>query len=203
MAKKILILTFILFTSHLLGELTPLERLMQGNDRYAKDQLKYPNRTSDRREATIEKQKPFATILACSDSRVPPEIIFDQGIGDLFIVRVAGNVLGDTELDSIEYASLVLGSSLIFVMGHENCGAVKATMSGNAQDIESVGELISEAIKSLPNGASLDEGIKANVKFVTSQLKTKPIIKKLLDEKKVAVHGGFYQLGTGRVEILD
>ena len=92
-------------------------------------------------------QKPFAIILGCSDSRVSPEILFDQGIGDLFIVRVAGNVAGPVELDSIEYAALYLKSSLVLVLGHENCGAITAVLDGQTKEIEHVADLIAPAIQ--------------------------------------------------------
>jgi carbonic anhydrase len=105
-----------------------LQRLKEGNQRYVEDKLIHPDRTSERREALQSKQQPFAIIVGCSDSRVAPEIVFDQGVGDLFIVRVAGNVVGPIELDSIEYAAEYLKSCLIVVMGHQNCGAVDAVM---------------------------------------------------------------------------
>ena len=97
-----------------------IERLKAGNERYVEDELEHPHRDSDRREALTSKQNPFAIIVGCSDSRVSPEILFDQGVGDLFVVRVAGNVIGPLELDSIDYAALYLGSVCILVMGHEN-----------------------------------------------------------------------------------
>ncbi len=98
-----------------------LRRLLEGNDRFSETNF-LVRPPQDRRAATVAKQQPFAIIVGCSDSRVPPEVVFDQGLGDLFVVRVAGNVVGPLELDSIEYSVLVNHSSIIMVLGHQNCG---------------------------------------------------------------------------------
>lgn len=180
-----------------------LQRLMQGNDRYAKDLLEHPDRTSIRREAIVAQQKPFAIILGCSDSRVAPEILFDQGIGDLFVVRVAGNVAGPIEIDSIEYSAKYLGSCIIVVLGHENCGAVNAVLQGQTQDIEAIAEKIQPAVtkcKGIQN--PLQSCIKANVKSVVAQLNESPKIMTLIKQNKIKVVGGYYSLNTGKVEIL-
>lgn len=100
-----------------------LQRLIDGNGRFSQDELLHADHS-----ALLQGQTPFATIVSCSDSRVIPESIFDQGVGDLFVVRIAGNVVGPVELDSIDFSVKVLGSSLILVLGHESCGAVKAVM---------------------------------------------------------------------------
>jgi len=105
-----------------------LERLVAGNRRFVQDRRVHPDQDAARRIALAEAQRPFATILACSDSRVPPELIFDQGLGDLFVVRVAGNVVDDTVLASVEYSVIHLGCPLVMVLGHERCGAVTATL---------------------------------------------------------------------------
>lgn len=194
--------------STLLGQGTPdasLKRLLQGNERYTSDKLLHPRRDSMRREATESKQEPFATVLACSDSRVSPEIVFDQGVGDIFVVRVAGNVLGDVELDSIDYASLFLHSPLILVLGHENCGAVTAVLHGKTDGIEAVANLIEPALTDINNeeGNLLENAIKDNVRHVVQELKEKPTLKPLIEEGKVKVAGGYYQLVSGKVEILN
>ena len=176
-----------------------LKRLVEGNQRYVKDQLQHPNRSSDRREEVLDTQNPFATILGCSDSRVAPEIIFDQGLGDLFIVRVAGNVVGSIELDSIEYSARYLGSTLVLVLGHESCGAVTAVMEGKTDDIEAIADLIKPAIKSAKN---VEEAIKDNVRSIVVQLKKTPLIKKLVSENKIQCVGAYYHLGAGNIEIL-
>ncbi len=176
-----------------------LQRLMEGNLRYRSDQLRHPNNSSDRREEIAAGQKPFATILGCSDSRVAPEIIFDQGLGDLFIVRDAGNIAGPIELNSIDYSVKYLGSSLILVMGHEACGAVTAVMQGTTADIEAVAELIKPAVKGISNA---EKAIKANVRAVIAELKKHKIIAQWIKEGKIDCIGAYYHLGSGEVEIL-
>ncbi|OGN63653.1 MAG: carbonic anhydrase [Chlamydiae bacterium RIFCSPHIGHO2_12_FULL_49_9] len=176
-----------------------LKLLLEGNERYVGDKLLHPNRSLERREEIASKQKPFATIVGCSDSRVAPEIIFDQGLGDLFVVRVAGNVVGPVELDSIEYSVKYLGSSLVLVLGHESCGAITAVMEGETADIEDVADLIKPAIK---GAKTVEEAIKANVRAVVAGLKKTSILKGFISKKKVECIGAYYNLDTGHVEIL-
>ncbi len=180
-----------------------LERLMAGNSRYIEDRLEHPDISQERREAVKCKQTPFAIILGCSDSRVAPEILFDQGIGDLFVVRVAGNVVSRVELDSIDYAALYLHSALIVVLGHERCGAVDAVLNKNIKDIETVAALIEPAVAPYRGEKdALPKAVEANVAQVVSQLKESPIISRLIKEKKMAVVGAYYHLTDGRVELL-
>ena len=181
-----------------------LDTIMKGNERFATDQSIYPDRTSERRKETADLQQPFAIILGCSDSRVAPEILFDQGIGDLFIVRVAGNVVGAIELDSIDYSALYLNSSLILVLGHENCGAVSAVINKTTKDIEAVASLIAPAARKTKDQVEnrLENTIKENVRGVVMQLKLSPVISKLMKEEKIDVRGGYYHFKTGRVELL-
>ena len=130
------------------GELDPMngslaiERLLAGNRRHAESRQQHPRQTPERRVEVTEGQDPFAIILGCSDSRVAPEIIFDQGLGDLFIIRVAGNVIDAVGVDSIEFAANHLGASIVLVLGHENCGAVSAVVTNQASDIPTVARLI-------------------------------------------------------------
>ncbi len=107
-----------------------LEKLMDGNRRYQVTNQTYPHQTVARRQALRERQKPFAVILSCADSRVPPELIFDQGLGDLFVIRVAGHVVDDAVLASAEFAVTVLSVPLVMVLGHSQCGAVQAAIRG-------------------------------------------------------------------------
>lgn len=179
-----------------------LRRLIQGNERYAEDRMQHPDRTKMRREAVTQRQNPFAIIVGCSDSRVPPEIIFDQGLGDLFVVRVAGQVVGPIELDSIGFAAEYLGSSVILVLGHESCGAVTAVLNDNTQDIESVAGLIKPAIEKAKE-KGLEQAIKANVRHVVKELKEKKLFKRYISEGHITVAGGYYHLSTGKVEMLD
>ena len=179
---------------------------MQGNQRYIQDALQHPNRTPERREAVISKQEPFAVIIGCADSRVAPEILFDQGVGDLFVVRVAGNVVGPLELDSVEYAALYLHSSLILVLGHENCGAVNAVIQGTTQDIESIAVLIDPAVKTERAKQSpnlLEASIKQNALNMKAYLLSTPTIKKLVEAQKLTVHAGYYHLQTGAIQLLN
>lgn len=186
--------------------LTPgdaLARLMQGNQRYVQDKLEHPDSTSYRRESLQNAQKPFAVILGCSDSRVSPEIIFDQGLGDLFVVRVAGNIVSPVVLDSIEYSAKYLGSVLIIVLGHENCGAVEAVMQGKTEDIEAIAKEILPAIQSCKiQQSSLANCVKANVLSVVQQVEKYPALSKLIAQKQVNVIGAYYSFATGKVELL-
>ena len=177
-----------------------LDRLMEGNERYIKELLEHPNRSIKHIQTIKENQSPYAVILGCSDSRTSPVIIFDQGMGDLFEVRVAGNVVGPIEIASIEYAAKYLGSSLIFVMGHENCGAVKAVLAGQTTDIEPIANKIEAAIGD-PKKITLENAVKDNVRAVVKQLRENQLIGKLIAEQKVYVTGGYYRLSTGKVEI--
>jgi carbonic anhydrase len=162
-----------------------------------------------RRAELAKSQHPLAIILSCSDSRVPPEIVFDEGLGDLFIVRVAGNVLNDEGLGSIEYGVDVLGARLIVVLGHQSCGAVDAAMKtvgakGKAPGhIQSLVTAIKPVVDSTPKG-DLDTMIKANVKHVVDALRSStPILKARVDSGEVQVIGGYYSLDTGSVTFLD
>jgi carbonic anhydrase len=194
------------FAAESLTAAQAIQRLKEGNDRYVHDQLEHPNRESDRREAVSAKQYPFAVIVGCSDSRVSTEIVFDQGIGDLFIVRVAGNVIGDLELESIDFGALVLKAVCVIVLGHENCGAVNAVIEGNAKDIESIARLIQPAIKDAKRAAPehvLSTAIKDNAKHMKEFLLSTKVIKKLVKERKISVHAAYYHLDSGVVEWLD
>ena len=181
-----------------------LKNLMEGNERYIKEETKYSNRSTERRQALVEEQKPFAVVLACSDSRGGPEIIFDQGIGDLFVVRAAGNVIGSVGLASIEYGAIYLEASLIMVLGHQNCGAIKAVIDGNTKDIEPVAELIAPAINEAKGqkGDLWVNAVKDNVMHVVKQLETHPVLSKLIKKEKLKVVGGYYDFHTGKVELL-
>ena len=182
-----------------------LKRLMDGNDRYAHDALEHPNRTQERREATSAVQTPFAVIVGCSDSRVSPEIIFDEGVGDLFVVRVEGNAIGPLELESIEYAANALKSVLVLVLGHESCGAVNAVVQRKTQDIKALALIIDPAVKQAEKGNPKDllvNAIKTNALNMKNLLIRSKAIGDLVKQKKIAVEAGFYNLETGVVEIL-
>lgn len=199
------VLAFLAATS-LHAQTAGIEKLMEGNKRYVQDAMQHPRRDTNRREALVASQEPFAIIVGCSDSRVAPEIIFDQGVGDLFVVRVAGNVIGPLELDSIDYSAIYLHSSVILVLGHENCGAVDAVIKGTTKDIESVAKLIEPAVSSERQKKAsnlLIASIKQNAINMKEYLLTTPAIKKLISEEKIEVHAGYYNLDTGLVELLN
>lgn len=190
-------------------QMTPdaaLQRLMEGNKRFMEDKSICPDRTQDRRAATVSKQKPFAIILGCSDSRVPPELAFDQGIGNIFVVRVAGNIVGDLGMDSIEYSVIYNNSAIIMVLGHKNCGAVDAILHDGVKDLDAIVAKIEPVIQNLqktnPN-PSLDQAIEANIRNSMQQVKSSAIIHKYMKEGKVKVVGAYYDLATGEVRLLD
>jgi carbonic anhydrase len=186
-----------------------ISKLKEGNGRYTSGNVQHPGQTAERREALANTQHPFAAILSCSDSRVPPEVVFDQGLGDLFIVRVAGNVINDEGLGSLEYTVDHLGTRLILVLGHQRCGAVDAARETIAAKGKAPGHIQSlvTAIKPVVEATAkddLDATIKANVKHVVQALRSStPILKAEVDSGKIQVIGGYYSLDTGAVTFLD
>jgi carbonic anhydrase len=177
-----------------------LERLIEGNKRYASDKLEHPNRGYDRRESLSAKQEPFAIIVGCSDSRVSPEIVFDQGIGDLFVVRNAGSVIGPISMDSVEYAVIYLHAKVIVVLGHEGCGAVTAVMQNNTKDIETVAMMIEPAISAIRHTNNLKDAIIANVKNSMAILNASPVLSRAVKNGTLEIVGGYYNLNSGIVD---
>lgn len=183
-----------------------LEKLIAGNQRYITDQLVHYHQSGRRMRSIAAGQHPFAVILGCADSRVPPEIIFDQGLGDLFVIRVAGNILDDAILGSIEYAAEELGTSLVLVLGHERCGAVAATIKHGAI-LGHIGTLINAiqpAVDKAKNelGDLLDNAVRANIEIVVEQLKSSMSVAKLVQHNRLKIVGAQYNLGCGTVEII-
>lgn len=184
-----------------------LARLMEGNRRFAEGKLVHPHQTVDRRAQVAQGQKPVATVLTCSDSRVSPELYFDQGLGDLFVIRNAGNILDDHVLGSIEYAVEHLGSPLIIIVGHEKCGAVAATVAGGHAPghIHSIVESIQPAVAASSNeaGDKVENAVRANARHMAASLaKSEPLIDAATRTGKVKIIAARYDLGTGRIEIL-
>jgi carbonic anhydrase len=184
-----------------------LQKLMDGNQRFVDKKRQSPNQDLPRLLEVAIAQKPFAAILGCADSRFPSEIIFDQGLGDLFVCRVAGNVATPEEIGSLEFGTLVLGAKVLVVVGHKRCGAVDATIKG-AQVPGQIGSLldaIRPAVESSKSqgGDKLENASKANVVLQANKLKASPVISKLIAENKLKVVGGYYDLDTGRVTILS
>lgn len=189
--------------------------LKAGNERFVEMKLTYPNQSAVRRDAVAsEGQKPFATVLACSDSRVPVELIFDRGIGDIFVIRVAGNVAKDPDvIGSAEYAAEHLGTPLIVVLGHTGCGAVKAGISGPSLEgslrqiqmaIEPVAAQVKKEHPDLKGDELTTAVVKANVVQAKQDLlASSPEIKSLVAEGKLSIATAVYDMKTGKVEWID
>lgn len=185
-----------------------LERLKAGNQHFVASKLEHPNQTAKRRTELATSQHPFAIVLGCADSRTSPEMLFDQGLGDLFVIRVAGNVLNDETVGSIEYAVEHLGAQLIVVLGHERCGAIKAAREVIAAKakapghIQSLVEAIAPAVEAT-TGADAEATAKANALNVAEALRNSaPILKEKIEKGQVAVVGAHYDLDSGVVEFL-
>ena len=184
-----------------------VQKLLDGNRRYVSGKPSHPNQTPERRTDVAKGQHPFAVVVSCSDSRVPPEIIFDQGIGDLFVVRVAGNILDDAGLGSIEYAAEHLHVSLIMVLGHERCGAVEAAVKGGEAPghIKSLVGAIQPAVEKARGepGDLAENAMRTNVKMVVDHLKaSKPTLEHLVHNGTLTVVGARYDLDDGQVSII-
>jgi carbonic anhydrase len=191
-----------------------MARLAAGNARFVAGQAKHPHADASRRTALASSQHPFATILACADSRVAPELIFDQGLGDLFVARVAGNVVDDTILASIEYSVIHTGSTLIMVLGHERCGAVQATVDalaghGSEEDkgtkIGALAALIAPAVKAVPASApnKLDAAISLNAANAAAAIVAEsPPLKARVQAGKLKIVAARYDLDDGKVTYI-
>jgi Carbonic anhydrase len=184
-----------------------LQKLIDGNKRFVERRRQNPNQTLARVTEVAQTQKPYAAILGCADSRFPSEIIFDQGIGDLFVCRVAGNVATPEEKGSLEFGTLVLGAKVLMVIGHERCGAVKAAIEGGSLpgQIGSLTAAIKPAVetsKSQP-GDKVENAVKENVRLQIENLKKSPVIADLIQQGKLKVVGGYYDLDTGAVSMVS
>jgi carbonic anhydrase len=190
-----------------------IRALKLGNARFFGGQAQRPEASAAERRAQILGQTPFGVVLSCSDSRVPTEIVFDQGLGDLFITRVAGNVVDRTTLGSIEYAVGHLKTHVIVVMGHEGCGAVKAALlppEDRARETENIQFLLNQIAPSLAKlpairdeKAKMREAVIANVRVQVQNLKKVKFIQDAMTSKKVAVIGAFYEITSGAVDFLE
>ena len=188
-----------------------LKMLLDGNARYVAAKAEHPAQSAERRMEVAKGQHPFAAILGCADSRVPPELLFDRGLGDLFVVRVAGNIADDAAIGSIEYAVEHLHAPLVMVLGHEKCGAVQAAVDTFDQMGEAPGHLgaltkpIQPAVAQAKTrgGDLLDAAIIANVANVTAQLKmSEPLLAHMLHDEQINVVGARYDLDTGEVVVV-
>jgi len=189
-----------------------MQKLMDGNKRFVSGTLAQKDLGAKKREELAKGQKPFATVLTCSDSRVPPELLFDQGLGDIFVVRVAGNVVDPIALGSIEYAAEHLGSPLVLILGHSKCGAVKATLESKGKPEGNIGAIVKKIMPAVDaakkKGGTQDEiletAIKENVKNVYADvMKNSKIIPHLVEEGKLTIVAGEYDITTGKVEMIE
>jgi carbonic anhydrase len=184
-----------------------LAELKAGNEHHVAKQYQHPHETAARQRELTSGQHPHATVLACADSPVSPEILFDQGLGDLFVVRVAGNVASDDELASIEYAAEHLSVPLVVVLGHQKCGAVTAAVDGGEAPghLPALMKLLAPAVDKSKGmaGDRVDNAVRLNVQQVVAQLQgSHPILGELVSKGKMRVVGGVYSLDTGRVDWL-
>jgi len=190
--------------------LTPdqaLQRLLEGNQRYVQGKSIHPDQNAERRAELAKGQAPFAIILTCADSRVSPEIFFDQGLGDLFVIRNAGNILDDHVIGSIEYAVEHLHAALILVVGHGQCGAVSATVAGGEipGHIRSITDAIAPAVEESRSlsGDKIDNAVRANAQRMAGILThVEPVLKSVANEGHLRILSARYDLVTGQVEIL-
>lgn len=180
-----------------------LQKLVEGNQRFVQHQPQYPDQSAARLQEVAQAQHPFATVLSCADSRVPAEIIFDQGIGDIFDVRIAGNIATREAIGSIEYAAALLGTPLLMVLGHERCGAVTAAVQNQSLpgDISTFVKAILPAVERVKDqlGDAVDNAVVANVQYQIEQLQRSPLLRERLQSGKLKIVGGRYDLDTGTV----
>ncbi|MGB0404229.1 MAG: carbonic anhydrase [Salibacteraceae bacterium] len=179
-----------------------LIKLVEGNERYVSDNLTHPHSNNNRKNELTGGQAPFAIVLSCADSRVVPELIFDQGIGDIFVIRVAGNTANASSIASIEYAVAHLGTKLIVVLGHESCGACGAAIAGgdNGPNLNHLLGLITPAVEASDN-KEVNDVVKINADIQASNLiKNSEIISEHVDNKGVEIASAFYNLNGGKVD---
>ena len=185
-----------------------IQRLKAGNQRYVRGESLHPHTTAEQRQALVEVQTPFAAILGCADSRSVPELAFDTGIGELFVVRVAGNVANPENSGSLEYAVGHLGVRLIVVLGHQGCGAVTAVLEGydGPGHIHSIIEAIQPAVEEAKalDGDPLENAIHCNAKRVAQLvIRQNPVLSQAVQNGKLCVVPAYYQLDSGQVDFLE
>ena len=185
-----------------------LDILKKGNARFCSGSLEHPNLCQESRENLTGGQEPFATILTCSDSRVPPVNIFDQGLGDIFVIRVAGNVISDHIMGSIEYAVAHLHTPLVIIMSHSSCGAVTAVAEGVqlGGHMASLGPAIQTAIKNVKDQeGDLVNNAATEIAFLMAERirESEPILSDLVKEGKIHIVPAYYDLESGKVDFLE
>jgi carbonic anhydrase len=215
--SKVLIAVFLsvavaglVYAGHMSGD-ESLAKLVEGNKRFAEGQLTSKDCTPERRQELTKGQHPFATVISCSDSRVPPEVIFDQALGDIFIVRDAGNVVDSVTLGSIEYGVEHLHTPLLIILGHESCGAVTAALDAKGEPEGNIGAILKKIMPAVKKArkagkdreGTLDLAIQENVRHTYKEVMKSKIVGELVHEGKLKVVGAEYYLGTGKVEMIE
>jgi carbonic anhydrase len=189
-----------------------LARLVAGNERFVRGRARFPTVQKEVLAELAKKQQPYATIIGCSDSRVPPELVFDAGFGELFIVRIAGNVVSPEVMGTLQYAAVHLHTPLFVVLGHEGCGAIQAALAVKHQAtrahariallLENILPGLRNIHAKLPPEAQLEAAVEANVRWSMHQLLETPEGKARMAEGVVKLIGAVYNLKTGRVRFL-
>jgi carbonic anhydrase len=199
-------------TTETLAKMTPekaLRLLRDGNQRFLAGQ-NLERKLMEQMDKTSQGQYPFAVVLGCVDSRVPPELVFDQGIGDIFSVRIAGNIVNEDILGSMEFACKVVGSKLILVLGHTSCGAIQGAsddvklghLTGLVNKLKPAVDAVQES-SAQNQPASIDEIAEMNVQMTVEKIKQRsPILKELLDNNEIAISGAMYDVSSGQVTFL-
>ena len=195
-----------------------LHRLQEGNQRFMNDVRKVDASFSMRRAALVDRQFPFAIVLGCSDSRVPAELVFDQGVGDLFVIRVAGNIVAPSQVGSVEFAAIRFKTRLVVVLGHSQCGAILATLeelrqpaTSQSLNLRSIVERVRPSVEPLLESplardetALIDHAVRANVRASASHLRHgSSILESLIANEGLRVVGAEYSLETGEVDFFD
>ncbi|MFB7337027.1 carbonic anhydrase [Streptomyces adustus] len=186
-------------------------RLMEGNERWVSGDLQHPDRDPNRRQFVAQEQEPFGSILSCIDSRVPPELLFDTGLGDLYVMRTGGEAVGPVVTGSVEYGPMTSGTPLIVVLGHQRCGAVKAAyasirdgkpLPGNLQAIVKALQPAYEQAAREGGADPVETMARAQVTLTAADLRSNDDLAPLVSKGALAVVGAFYSLDTGKVEVL-
>lgn len=186
-------------------------RLMEGNKRWVSGNLEHPDRDPERRELVAEAQDPFGVVLSCIDSRVAPELIFDTGLGDLYVLRTGGQAVGPVVTGSVEYGPMTGGTPLVVVLGHQRCGAVEAAykslkggtpLPGNLQAIAKAMVPAYELTAKNPGADPVDTMTHHQIKVTADDLRTNADLGPLVKKGALAVVGAYYSLDTGKVEVL-
>ena len=194
-----------------------LQALREGNLRFVNEQRRDDGESTARRRALAAQQQPFAIVLGCSDARVPAELVFDQGLGDLFVIRVAGNIVAPSQVGSVEFAAEAFGTRLVVVLGHSNCGAIHATLQQLARpwreqsrNLSSIVERIRPAVEGLLDGQSRDladleqRAVRANIRMSADHLRHgSEVLEQLIRKDGLLVVGAEYSVETGVVDFFD